>query len=439
MFCPRCGATQPEGVTFCPDDGERLIPENAPEEDLLVGTLVADRYCVIDRLGAGGMGVVYRARQEGIGRMVALKVLARRLADDPRAVARFFREAQIVSQLRHPHTVTLFDFGRTDDSLLYMAMDLIEGPSLAATLRHGRLPLPRALTVIDQVCQSLTEAHAKGIVHRDIKPDNILFDTVGGSNDFIQVLDFGIAHITDHRDTLTASGMVVGTPEYVSPEQATGAAVDARADVYLLGLLLYHMIVGKPPFEADTPVGLLLRHANEPPPPLSAGRPDIDPRLANLVEQMLAKQPKDRPQSVVEVRKILEPISRDPVVPNPSGSPRGSVTKPARKVDVVTPPVIPTDLQEESPSGNPSVTTSARRRGAWWGIMAALLIGSLAVYIIATQGSHERTVGSVSITKAEVQASALALDAGSSDALGDTHSDAEAQPAWPSDARRQTP
>jgi len=284
-------------------------PDRAPTdetEDPYIGSLLNGQYRVESRLGVGGMGAVYLAEEVGMRRKVAVKVLMRRPGDTGERERRFRREAQAASRLLHPNIVTVHNFGRLKDGTLFIAMEHIEGESLADLLnREAPLELARALDVTIQVADAVSEAHSKGIVHRDLKPDNILLTLRRGA-EIAKILDFGIAKVVDpNEDSVqtTRVGLVRGTPRYMSPEQARGEAVDHRTDIYSLGVLLYLAISGEIPIRADTPFGYLHAHQHQIPEPLGKVRPDIAvrPPLENLVMRCLAKQPEERPQTLEEV------------------------------------------------------------------------------------------------------------------------------------------
>lgn len=276
--------------------------------DPLVGQVVCERYRVEQLLGQGGMGAVYRAVHVHMRKPVALKILHQQMMYFPEAVARFEREAVAAGRIRHPNVAAATDFGRLDDNSFYLALEFVQGRSLRHVLiEAGRLPARRAVNIARQVGEALAAAHALEIVHRDLKPENIMLQTGGPHEDFIKVLDFGLAKITvddmpspdgDAPTQLTKMGAVFGTPTYMSPEQAAGGTVDHRTDLYALGVLLYEMLAGHPPFEAEAIVVLLSKHINEPVPRLP---PDVDPRLSRLTLRLLEKSPDKRPQSAREV------------------------------------------------------------------------------------------------------------------------------------------
>ena len=308
-FCKRCGAFFDDDIEYCPEDGAHLSAvthEQKDEADPLVGTVLDNRFHVQAKLGAGGMGSVYRALQASTRREVALKVILGDITDD--GARRFMREAHTTSALRNVHTVTIFDFGRAPEGTLYLAMELLDGDPLDAVLKtESALPWQRALYITAQVAESLAEAHYKGIVHRDLKPANIFLTRMGADPDFVKVLDFGIAKLYGGGVTteLTGAGMVLGTPQYMSPEQARGQELDHRSDIYSLGVMLYHMLAGRPPFLSETPVGLLMQHCQDAPPPLEELRPDLGlpVGLLSLLDRMLVKKPELRIETALAVQQ----------------------------------------------------------------------------------------------------------------------------------------
>ncbi|MBM4321575.1 MAG: serine/threonine protein kinase, partial [Deltaproteobacteria bacterium] len=315
LTCPQCNQLFAEGIAFCPADGCRLHSAEERRGDPLIGKIFDGRYQVLRKLGAGGMGAVYVARQISVGRDVALKVLLPGPCRSEKADQRFLREAQAASMLRNPHTVVLFDFGSSDDGL-FLVMELLEGRSLAQLLREEeRLPLPRAMRLLRQICDSLAEAHAKGLVHRDLKPDNVFLLQSEGSPDFVKVLDFGIAKRLDEspEQALTTEGQVLGTAAYLAPEVAMGRTVTPAADIYALGVLLFEMLAGQRPFRAETPSALLIAHVQDPVPRLSeAGLAACPPELQRFVERLMAKDPAARPASVLEVKRQCQEVLVEP-------------------------------------------------------------------------------------------------------------------------------
>ena len=274
--CPECGQEYPDGTDRCPEDGAKTFVVGSGDD--LVGKRIDGRFTITSLLGKGGMGAVYRAHQHSMDREVALKVMRRDLASVPDAVKRFFREAKAASKLHNPHAITVFDFGQTDDGLLYIVMELLFGQSLAEVVKKTSGPMDpkRAINIVLQVLTALADAHAIGVLHRDLKPDNIFLMDGEATNDFVKVLDFGIAKILGSDGTsLTGTGMLFGTPTYMSPEQATGEELDTRSDLYAVGVILFELLAGKPPFQEKTPVALLVKKANENAPSIFHVNPEV--------------------------------------------------------------------------------------------------------------------------------------------------------------------
>lgn len=339
VVCPRCRYTAPEpagGASLtCPRDGFALVAAAALVEadgDPFLGTTVGGRFVVLERLGAGAMGTVYRARHEAMRRDVALKIVRSERAYDAQARGRFEREARAMSRLASPHTVTVFDFGEivSEGSLdgfgpevsLYLAMELLVGESLGQRLRRvGRLPVEEACRFARHALLSLVEAHDKGIVHRDLKPDNLfIVQPPEGGEPHCKVLDFGIAKVTAESgfdaaaDAVeTQAGTVFGTPRYMSPEQAQGKPLDARSDLYSLGVLLYQMLVGRPPFVDDDAVVVMAQHIRTLPRSPAECAPDakIGRALDSLVMSALAKSSADRPSDARQFIERLDAALRD--------------------------------------------------------------------------------------------------------------------------------
>jgi serine/threonine-protein kinase len=282
--------------------------------DPLIGKQVDNgEFIVVDRIGSGGMGSVYKAEQPSMNRMVAIKVLHPRFVTRDDLVARFRREARAMSQLSHPNTARVYKYGALDDGSVYFVMDYLEGRNLAAEVReNGPMPPERALRLMVQVCGALEEAHRAGIVHRDLKPENIFLTLQGGTTDFPKVLDFGLAKMSEKQMgngsmMFTQQGMVFGTPEFMSPEQAQGEALDHRSDIYSLALILYELITGKLPFDAKTPLDIMKAHVREAPIPLSqrvSGKP-FWPELEVVMNKALAKQPSDRYETASQFGEAL--------------------------------------------------------------------------------------------------------------------------------------
>ena len=275
----------------------------------LVGTTLDGRYLIEEHLATGGMGAVFRARHVYMRKDVALKVLRPDLSASAELVERFRREAEIAASLEHDHIVRVTDFGRSPEGWLFLAMELLFGESLFDRLRReGFLPPDEAVTILWQVCAGLEAAHARAVVHRDLKPENVFLARTAGGREVAKILDFGIAKMADPSEVgATQAGMVVGTPEYLSPEQATGSEVDGRADLYTVGLIAWRALTGRHPFKADDPRSLLMMQATRPVPPITDLRPDLAdyPALVAAVARACEKDPKLRYQTAADMKADL--------------------------------------------------------------------------------------------------------------------------------------
>jgi serine/threonine protein kinase len=308
--CPTCNKKFHEDLTNCPDDGSPLFISETKTD--LVGKEIDGRFKVIKLLGTGGMGSVYLAKQFSVDRNVALKVLRKELVGDATIAKRFFIEAQAASKLRHPNTIIVYDFGQTKEGMLYIAMEYLDGKSLRDMLNdQGALPLAKAVKVITQVADSLSEAHRINIIHRDLKPENIFLTTMGegGEMDFVKVLDFGIAKVTSQQGTtqLTKTGAIAGTPYYMSPEMILGEKVDARADIYAMGIIFYEMLAGLPPFMHETPMMVMMKHLHEDVKPVTEINPqtDVPETIHKVLMKTLSKERDKRPESAVYFRELV--------------------------------------------------------------------------------------------------------------------------------------
>jgi serine/threonine protein kinase/flagellar basal body-associated protein FliL len=275
----------------------------------LIGKSLQDKYRIEEELGSGGMCDVYRAIHLGMGKEVAVKVLKPALAADETIARRFEQEARAASRIHHPHAINVTDYGIDGGGTPFIVMEFVKGPTLGELLRkQGALSVERSANILRQACGALDEAHSVGVVHRDIKPDNIIIAEYDGS-DWVEVVDFGVAKVLEDvkgRSNLTGANIIVGTPRYMSPEQCEEKPVDARSDIYSLGVVLYEMLSGEGPFKGDSSTRLLVAHASEPPAPLSEKRPDLPANLAAVVMRALEKDPALRPQSAGEFAREFE-------------------------------------------------------------------------------------------------------------------------------------
>jgi serine/threonine-protein kinase len=291
-FCPRCGA---------------------PVVDPLIGAVVGERYRIVSRIGVGGMGAVYRAEHTMMRRDLAIKVLLPELGGKDEFARRFEREAESASRLQHPNIISVTDFGRTPDGALFLAMEFLAGQSLSQIIARGPLPPDLALKIIRQILRGLDHAHAAGVVHRDLKPDNIMLVERDG-DDVVKILDFGIAKVTSPTSggpggtALTQAGVIFGTPDYLSPEQALGEVVDARADIYAAGVILYEMLAGRRPFETDDKVKIISMHLAHAPPRIRDANPSVGVGvpLEQAVLQALEKSRENRFATAAAFLQALE-------------------------------------------------------------------------------------------------------------------------------------
>src|SRR5262245_47171014 len=283
--CPKCGKEYLDHYESCSVDGSALIASRAGTDPLLGGTF-AGRYQLVEKIGQGGMGAVYKAIHTRMNRTCAIKLLAADQAEGQNPVERFNREAQMASRINNPHAVVIYDFGETDDEVLYLVMEYVEGESLGRALIRERTFTPaRACSIARQIAEALSAAHALGIVHRDLKPDNVMLSNRQGESDYVRVLDFGIAKAVSHDsgEDLTQTGFVLGTPAYMSPEQLSGEKLDARSDVYSLALMVYQMLSGRLPFEGENTQARLIKRLIESPVPLRTYAPSIGADLEGAV------------------------------------------------------------------------------------------------------------------------------------------------------------
>lgn len=311
--CSSCFRDAPEGARFCAHCGSAVIRAKGAEEpvDPLIGKTLKGTYLVQEVVGGGGMGKVYRANHLTLDVPVALKVLKRELLDNPSLVQRFHREARAATRLRHPNVIGVTDFGQTEDGTLFMAMEFVAGRGLGRIIaEESPLSEARVIRIGAQILAALAEAHAAGVLHRDLKPGNVMIEARRDEPDFVKVIDFGIAKIQVHEDgkgALTQAGLVWGTPCYMSPEQWSEEELDARTDLYSVGVILYEMLAGQKPYEADTPMAMLKRLLAERPLPPHQRRAGIavSPALENLVLKALSFHRAERPTSADEMRAAL--------------------------------------------------------------------------------------------------------------------------------------
>lgn len=322
--CPKCNARFRGDLAFCPLDGTPLDTAADP----FIGMTVAGRYLVEEKLGSGGMGSVYRARHRIIGRDVALKFLDARLCKDERQRRRFIGEARAANQINHEHIIDISDYGETEDGVVYMVMEYLRGRSLAVDIHGKHLNVRRALRITRQVSLGLARAHELGVVHRDVKPENIYLVRRNHDSDFVKLLDFGVArNAQDMR--ITAQGTIVGTPEYIAPEQIRSGAASASSDLYALGCVLFEMLTGQLPFSGQVTL-LLVKHLNDPPPVPSSIANAVPKAVDQLVLRLLSKAPEDRHRDGYHLAEDIQHlIDRMPVGKRHASEPEITPSEPA--------------------------------------------------------------------------------------------------------------
>ena len=360
-------------ATPAPGHSTSYLPE---QPDPLLGRTVADRYLIAKKLGEGGMGAVYLATHKILEKQVALKVLHGEFARKPDLVERFIQEAKAASRIRHENVIDISDFGSTPDGLVFFAMELLQGHDLHDEVTRAKmsghlLPWSRSKKIFLQICAALSAAHAKGIVHRDLKPENVYLVDFLGDPDFVKLLDFGIAKLAETDGEggrkLTKTGMLFGTPEYMSPEQARGEQVDHRVDVYAMGCILFQLVTGQVPFVADNFMGVLSMHLTEQPPTVAPETLDSigAPRaLADVIDRALAKDRNQRWQTIDEFAAAVREVSGDPPPADRSQPMRAaSVPAPANPTRAKS-PTAPVEMQRKRPA---TVDQSSRIKTQWTG------------------------------------------------------------------------
>jgi len=366
--CSKCQLRTDESGRFCPDCGGSLVLETQPrvkpagQSPSLVGSTIDNQFVLESVLGTGAFGTVYRGTQLGLDRAVAVKVPTYEIAADPVMAKRFAREARSAARVQHPGVVQIYAVGELTDGRPYLAMQLVDGEPLDKILADGPLPARRALRIIRAIASALSETHAAEVVHRDLKPSNIIWRRDRNGDDRITLVDFGIAVCRPGNADATrlTSGGLIGTPHYMSPEQAHGEVVDARADLYALGCILYELVTGDPPFDGSG-FEVLLAHLGRPAPAPSEKNPDVPESIDRLCAQLLAKKPDDRPASADALVAQIDDALADK-------SPAASKSKKTLRASArVTRP--------ELPPGTELPRTRHRRR---WGMGVAAAIVALA-------------------------------------------------------------
>ena len=404
--CPQCGATYPPQVSICIADGMVLVTQE-PTRDPMVGTVIAGKYRLDGVIGRGGMGAVYRATHVMLNKTVAVKTIKPDLIESAEMVQRFQREARAATGLEHPNIVAVYDLGQAEDGALYIAMEFVNGVNLKDAIRSaGPMPAARIARLLTQVASALARAHRNQVVHRDLKPQNLMIATDAKGEERVKLLDFGIAKSLEEGTTvqLTADGYSLGTPQYMAPEQAVGQPVDGRADLYALGVILYEMLVGEVPFNAGSAPAVLIMHLNDAPEPPSRRRPDlpIPPALEAIALRCLEKNPAQRFQTAEEFSDALERAVPADAAVAPRASPDAdtALAVPPLSADtasllplpaapsIAVPPPLPTQEQATRPTVKAqeaevvhAAIPSSRGRGQ--GRLIAVLLGAAALSFLA--------------------------------------------------------
>ena len=379
--CPACRVDYGGGEVFCPVDATRLVTTSQISanplnpDDPLIGRVLAGKYVVERRIGEGGMGLVYQGVHRDIDKRVAIKVLRDDLSRRPEVVARFRQEARSASRIGHENIVDIWDFGETTRGASYFVMEFLEGEDLANVLgREETLDPERACAIVLQCCRALSATHDKGIVHRDIKPENIFLTKRDAVDDFVKIVDFGIAKMSEIETDgapgrkLTKTGMIFGTPEYMSPEQAAGKELDHRVDVYALGIILYECMAGRVPFVGDTFMGVLTQHLFAELPPIRELNPNttISRELELVIQKALAKDPNDRYQDTEDLADAV----------------RCALDGRLSRATAMTPRAV------KMPSSLGYLDPVPRRKSPWW-VWAATVLGAVGALAWVALGSSQ--------------------------------------------------
>lgn len=377
--CTQCHSEYAQGERFCPIDGAAIV--DAAETDPLVGRMLDGRYLIRKLIGKGGMGAVYEADHVGLDKQVAIKVILDRYTEDGEAVSRFHREARTASRIGHENIVDVTDIAEVDGRH-FIVMEYLRGRDLAAELREsGPMSPRRAVEIVSQVLAGLAAAHDAGVLHRDMKPENVFLCDNRSRPDFVKIMDFGISKFISAHDSnvrLTGTGKVVGTPLYMAPEQARGDDdIDHRVDIYAVGVMLFELLAGRPPFQASSYLGVLTQHLHERPPSLTSMRAGIPERLTAAVERALEKEPERRFTSARELAAAIGDSHQMPAAPAPVSGPMAA----APSTDARYAPTISASQARRAAGGS--------RLMIWLLCAAVLGAGALVAGLLARGGGDD--------------------------------------------------
>ncbi len=408
-ICTTCGTEYPDEQSFCPTDGSSLKSTGGVAD--LVGSIIDGKFRITKKLGEGGMGAVYLGEHVKMGRMSAIKVMSKSMANDPDAIARFNREASNASRIAHNNVCGIYDFGETDDGIIYLAMEFIEGEVLTDLIeREGALAPKRAANLLKQTADALEAAHELGIVHRDLKPDNIMIARSRDGTDLVKVVDFGIAKAVggdEEGQHVTKTGLVVGTPEYMSPEQLSGDKVDGRSDIYSLALVFFRMLTGTLPFQADTAQEIMIKRLTDEPIKLAEALPSgaFPAGLQQTMDKALQRMPGNRYEHAAQfgsdaVRAVSDLADAAPSVDTDGATQlidSSEITSPAEAMADEGTAIIPSTRVSgamsaptpDTPMPSPAVAPKKTPVGAIAAVVGALVIGGGGAVFMINRGSSD--------------------------------------------------
>ncbi|MGH9837494.1 MAG: SUMF1/EgtB/PvdO family nonheme iron enzyme [Blastocatellia bacterium] len=446
--CAVCGETYFPPTRVCLKDGAELQVVQT-----LIGTMLDDRYRIDDILGAGGMGTVYRATHVHLESEFAVKVLHPEMVSYDGAIERFRREAKAARRIQHPNAIEVTDFGVTADNLVYLVMEIVEGRLLREMINEGRFEYHRTVELLCQVCAAIQAAHDNKVIHRDLKPDNIIIQRIG-AQEMVKVLDFGIAklleanHPAGEQRALTQQGMLIGTPQYMSPEQCQGRDLEPPSDIYSLGIIAYEMLCGQTPFVSQTQMGYIAKHLREEPRPLRSLAPRVPASIERVIMRTLAKEPEDRPATASDfARELREAVREADERGNPASArdtliesrPDGKATLAITTPKTVSAPTDPAQSRETQVGElKPSLATAPvedrptaeiKSRLPLAGLAAAVLLALCAgIYFAFFRGSDAGPQQNAQVTAPANQPGEMALIRGGKFVMGSADGDSDERP-----------